>query len=105
MVNTNTGDAALDANTRGLLDMIKQLQDVALLRGRLIAGVELANAADVDIQHLLGRSWQGWIVVDTTGAAAAGRIDGTTAAYDASTLLRLRATGYGATITVALWVF
>lgn len=105
MINTNTGEPNLDANTRGLLDLIGQLQKVDILRGRQLTGIDLAAATDVDVPHLLGRAWRGWIVVDTTGATSAGRIDGSLAEYDHAKFLRLKATGYGATITVSLWVF
>lgn len=105
MINRNTGNKALDLNTIDLDDRLKLLEALALLGYRIITGVALANATDVDIRHRLGRAWKGWLVIDTTGATAAGRIDGTTATYDRTTFLRLRATGYGATITVALLVF
>jgi hypothetical protein len=107
VLNTNTGDKNLDGNTRELLNMIRGLQAIDVLKGRLVEGVDLANATDVDVAHLLGRAWKGWIVVDTYGASSAGRIDGTapTVDYDRAQYLRLRATGYGATITVSLWVF
>jgi len=105
MLNRNTGNKDLDGNTVNLDDRLKQLEASPLLRGRQIDDIALANATDVDVRHLLGREWTGWFVVDTTGAAAAGRIDGSTAAYDKASFLRLRATGYGATITVSIWVY
>lgn len=107
MLNTNTGNRDLDNNTRELLGRLTTLEAIDILRGRLITGVELANATDVDVQHLLGREWRGWIVCDIYGAASTGRIMGTapTTDYDRSQFLRLQANGYGATITVALWVF
>jgi hypothetical protein len=105
VINTNTGNAALDGNTRELLNRIRLLEAVDILRGRLIEDVELANATDVDVQHLLGREFKGWAVVDLTGASTSGVIQRSTADYDHATTLRLTATGYGATITVSLWVF
>lgn len=104
-----TGDRDLDGMLRQASDELRHLNDIPILNGVLIQDVDLANATDVLIRHRLNRRWRGWWVTNLEGATASGFIrhvpSVTASPYDLNHFLRLRATNYGATITVALWVF
>jgi small basic protein len=100
-----TGNADLDNNTVALKDLIDRIKDIPLVGGRLITGIQLAAATNVDVPHLLGRPFRGWAVVDMLGAVTGGVINRVNAAYDTKRFLRLNAVGFGATVTIAMWVF
>lgn len=105
MERRRTGDANLDQNVDAIADALDIFGRIAILRGRLIRGLSMGAGVDVDIVHQLGRAPVGWIVVDLVGPAATGRFERRDGVVDAKSILRLRATGWGATITVSLWVF
>lgn len=105
LIKFSTGNADLDNNTIALSDRIDRLAALPLMGGRLLTGIDLAAAADVDVPHLLGRPFRGWFIADLLGAVTGGVVNRVNAAYDTKRFLRLNAVGYGATITVSLWVF
>lgn len=105
MDRRRTGDGNLDVNVDAIRDDMTVFGKIAILRGRLIEGLPMPAGADVDVSHKLGRVPKGWIIVDLVGAAATGRFERRDDAVDRKSVLRLRATGWAATIVVSLWVF
>lgn len=105
MDRRRTGDGNLDVNVDAIRDDMSVFGRIAILRGRLFEGLSMPAGVDVDILHQLGRPPRGWIVVDLVGPVATGRFERRNDAVDRKTVLRLRATGWGATITVSVWVF
>lgn len=99
-----TGNRDVDRALAPLVVVANELTSIPILDGRLIERVELPDATTVKINHLLGRAWRGHIQCSLVGAVSAGRIDDVSGA-DEKRQLWLKATGYGATVTVTLWVF
>lgn len=88
---------------------MNEVAQVPLLQGRLVENVKLSDGAVVKIKHGLGRKLRGWVLTDLYDATSTGRIvrvrtSGGRNASDESDIW-LRADGWGATITVGLWVF
>jgi hypothetical protein len=102
MIKRNTGNPEVDANVVDLDDRLKALEAASLLRGRHVSGVTLAAGVAKKVRHQLGRTPLGYLNAGMTGAVAAGYIN--VISRDAD-FLELKATGYGATITLALWVY
>jgi hypothetical protein len=84
----------LQDNVRTFLE---QITSKPLLDGQLLTAISL-SVGDNSIPHKLGRSYRGWIVVDTTAASS---IYSKTSTSPAQTLT-LNAS---VATTVALWVF
>jgi hypothetical protein len=98
-------DERAERARRSHASAIGELQASPLAGAKVIAGVELSDATTRVIAHKLGRAprWVGVSVV--RGASSAGVITETRGSpYDASQVLALTASGYGATITVDLLV-
>jgi hypothetical protein len=77
---------------------------------RHIGDTALANAVIVKLKHGLGRRLRGWIVTDLRGPSTSGRIerildDALSTDADDGEDLWLKATGWGATITVRVLVY
>ena len=85
-------------------DKIVELQKLPASSLRVIANVTLADGILTPIPHGLGRAVY-VLVSPPRGATSSGRIeevrDGT---YDRTKYVALKATGWGATITVDVWV-
>lgn len=105
MFRRRTGDGNLDENIDSISDALNIAGRVAVVRGRLVEGLAMPAGVDVDIPHKLGRVPKGWIIVDNVGPTATGRFERRDDAIDRKLILRLRATGWGATIIVSVWVF
>lgn len=87
-------------------EAFQELGQIQILSGKQVARVELPNATTVRINHGLGRPVSGWFVTDIVGPTATGRIQRVvSAAAETERQLWIQANGWGATITVALWVF
>ena len=87
-------------------EAVASLESLPVLSGRLIEGVDLADAETRRILHGLNRRVRGWIRTDLTGAVSTGRIERVVdPGANLNRELWLKATGWGATITVSLWVF
>lgn len=92
-------------------ERIDELQEVEIVRGRLFREVELPNATDAPIHHALGRiataipgapySKDG---AETTGGILRDRTRLVTE-YDPRQYTVLRASGWGTTMYVDVWVF
>lgn len=71
-----------------------------LLSGNILEGIALDSASTVDVPHMLGRSYQGWIILDQDGSAIIWRDSGATS--DGTKFLPLKTS---ANVTVNIWVF
>jgi hypothetical protein len=101
LLRFSTEDNDLNNNTIALAERLQKLERIVPLSGVFIANVALPAGAAVKVRHGLGRVPRGYFDAGMSGAAAAGYIN---MAKDA-TFLTLTATGFGATITLSLWVF
>lgn len=100
----STGDRAVDAALRDLVAAARELQD----RPRMltVAGVQLPDGVAVAVPHGLGRDPL-WVRESSPrGAVSIGCVEEVLGgSVPRSTSVVLRATGWGATITVDLAVF
>jgi hypothetical protein len=84
-------------------DAITELQQLRMTGARLLEGVELEDGVPTLVAHGLGRR----VAVFPSairGASSSGRIDEIRDGVDFKKFVKLEANGYGATITVDLWV-
>jgi hypothetical protein len=98
-------DERAERARRSHASAITELQTGPLAGAKVIAGISLPDGELRTVAHKLGRAprWVGVSVV--RGASTAGVITETRGGqYNASQLLALTASGYGATITVDLLV-
>lgn len=97
-------DEETEALRRTLLDAIQDLQGAALSIPEIVAGVSLPDGQVITVAHKLGRSPR-WVQASIPrGPVAAGYIEEIRDTADRTRYVALRATGYGATITVDLAV-
>ncbi len=89
-----------DRSRRALEESVRELQDLPASSTRIIAGVELADGVERPIAHKLGRAPLFVRSSDPRGAVSTGRIEEIRGGYDRSQFVALKATGWGATITV-----
>lgn len=102
MIKRNTGNPDVDNNVVDLDDRLKAIEGMALLRGRHLFGVQLVAGVAKQVRHQLGRTPLGYLNAGMTGAVAAGYIN--VVSRDAD-FLELVANGFGATVTLAMWVY
>jgi hypothetical protein len=102
MIKRNTGNPDIDANVVDLDDRLRTLEGLVLLRGRHLSGVQLAVGVAKKVRHQLGRTPLGYLNAGMTGAVAAGYIN--VISRDEN-FIELLATGFGATVTLAMWVY
>jgi hypothetical protein len=104
-----TGQPLVDEAILSVEDRVFSLEKTPLLDGRLIEDVELEMGVATMVRHGLGRVWRGYVITKMAGASTAGVLqhnDPTTAQfYDRKQIIKLTAAGWGATITVDLYVF
>lgn len=105
LLATKLADTVLETIRRNFAEAITELQKLPFAGARIISGVVLADGVETPIAHQLGRLPLFVVASIPRGALSAGRIDeirnGT---VDRSKLLKLKASGYGAVITVDLVV-
>lgn len=81
-------------------DCIVELQKLPGAGLRVIAGIELADGTARPIAHKLGRAPL-WVQASCVrGAVSSGRIEEVRSTNDRTQIVVLKATGYGATVTV-----
>lgn len=103
-------DAAAEQVRRSHAQAIAEMQGIPVLGLRVLT-VEIPNASEIRLAHRLGRRPQMVLVSVPRGAISVGIVRDTTAAPttgsapDPTSLLCLRADGFGATITVDVAVF
>lgn len=79
---------------------IRELQASPLARASIVADVELPDATEIPIRHGLGRPARA-LISAARGASSTGRIEEVRSSeYNRSKVIALKATGWGATITV-----
>ncbi len=96
--------ADLERRFKGAEDQLGLVTAVPILESVILADEELVDNVTRNLLHGLGRPWRGWVVTNLEGATTTGRVVHITG-EDKSRYLRLRANGWGATITVSLLVF
>jgi len=92
---------------RNFADAIAELQKLPMASAKVISGVELASGVDTLVPHGLGRApimhWPSSVRA-AGGVPSAGVIEEYRDGVDRTRYIKLRASGYGATITVDLVV-
>jgi hypothetical protein len=98
-------DADAEANRRSHEEAIRSLQAVPAVSLRVINAITLPDATEVVVSHGLGRE-PIWIAPSCLrGPSTSGRIEEIrTGAHDRARFVKLKASGYGATITIDLAV-
>lgn len=99
--------ADLDAEQvrRSHHEAIETIQRTAVVNGKTVANVSLANGASTFVPHGLGRTPTIIKPSIPRGATSAGYIvEIRDSSYDRTKLLKLQANGFGATITIDLEV-
>lgn len=97
-------DREADRVRRNHAEAIAELQAAPAAGMRVIQDVELADGITTPIPHGLTRAPR-WVQVSCVrGASSTGRVDEIRATGDRQRAVYLRATGYGATITVDVQV-
>ena len=97
-------DRDTDRVRRNHAEAITELQSTPGAGARVLENVELADGVDTPVPHGLPRSPR-WVQASAPrGPASAGRIEEIRGSIDRSRAVTLRATGYGATITVDVLV-
>lgn len=99
------GDQALDRELRTLRAEVERLAALPSAAGRVITGVELADGVATPIAHGQGRPLV-WVRESCPrGAITTGRVvEVTDSGYDPARYVILKASGFGATITVSVEV-
>lgn len=99
-------DAESDRVARSHARAIGELQKLPAVGMRVIAGVELADGVDTPIAHGLGRAPVFVRESSPRNPSTSGRVEEVrSAGYDRGDVVVLRATGWGATITVDVLAF
>lgn len=94
------GSTAVERIVRAVIDSLNLIvRDVR--RDVVIREVSLPDATDVTVTHGLGYGYEHVSVSPVTGASSSGRIEIRTSP-NAAKFVVLRATGFGATVTVDL---
>ena len=109
-VSARQRDAEADRVRRNSDERITELQKVPIVGGFLVRGVKLPDDVDVPVHHKLGRVP---VVIPgipyaLTGTTTTGRIRDRTRVltnFDAREYVVLRATGWGTTMYLDLWIF
>lgn len=94
-----TSDTDLNKVQDNLGTFLNQL-DRRLLSGLILEKAELKSAHTVNVPHMLGRAYQGWIILDQDGSAIIWRDAGSIA--DKTRFLPLKSS---ADVNVKIWVF
>ena len=99
-------DEPTERALRDVRQAVDDLRSIPAAAARIISGVALADGIATPVAHKLGRVPSIVLVSRPRGGIAAGRIDeiDTDPSYDATKYVVLKATGYGATVTVTIEV-
>lgn len=90
-----------DRNFQAILGVIRDLARIEILDGVYHEGVTLANGANTNVAHKLGRAYRGWIVTNNNQA---GEYPAEQTSPDSTRYLTLSIAG-GTDTTVDLWIF
>ena len=94
-----------DRVVRNLDRRIRELVDTPIVNGTSILDIELPDGEEVAIAHGLNRRATA-LVSQPQDATTTGRIiEVRSSSYDQKRYVVLKATGFGATVTVDIWAF
>ncbi len=101
IVNITLADPTLERMRQEIVEAIRELQTVPFIGARVISNVELEDGVETLIPHSLGRPPR-WVRESSPrGAVSTGRVEEVrTGTHNRSTHFVLKATGWGATITL-----
>jgi hypothetical protein len=104
-------DEALDSVLRNVQQRIDQLQGVAIVRGKLVTGIELPDQTNIPVRHGFGRPARAFVSVPyaisglvTTGGILRDRTRLVSEQFDSSQYVVLYAAGWGTTMYVDAWI-
>lgn len=103
LIATTLRDELLERIRQNFYDAIRELQLLPAAQLALIENVELADGIPTPIAHGRGRKVRVF-VSPVRGASTSGRIEEMRDGYRRDTHVTLKATGFGATVTVDLVV-
>ena len=83
-----------------LEECVRQLQDLPSSSTRIISGIVLADGVETPVAHKLGRAPAFVRESCPRGAVTTGRIEEVRGSNDRTQIVILKATGWGASITV-----
>lgn len=96
-------DELLERVRSNIVGAIAELQRIRIVRAAVLEDVELADGVEMQVSHTLGR--RALVFVSAVrGATTTGRIDEIRDEVDRTKFVKLKASGFGATITVDLLV-
>ena len=108
VIDLQLDDRTADQVRRSVGEAIKEIQSRPAMSALVIRNVSLASGIETPVPHGLGRAPMIGLVSPPRGATTTGRIDdlpGTKARpIDRASVIVLKASGYGATITVDIEV-
>lgn len=105
-ISPRVDDPDVDRVLRDLERRLRAIESAPIVQGNFIKGVELANNTEVNVSHKLGRTPNGVLVTPVQGASTSGRIiEQRGTSVDRSRFVQLLAVGFGATVTVDVWVY
>lgn len=84
---------------------VNAVTNIAILGGRQITNITMADSTNVMVRHGLGRRLQGWMVTRMAGVPITAGCITEAVSDDPTNHIILRATGYGQTMVVDLWVY
>ncbi len=108
---TRVKDEAVDRILRNIQDRITQLQDIRLIRGKFVEGIELPDQTNVPVRHGFGRPARAFPSVPyavsgtvTTGGILRDRTRLVADEFDPAQYVVLYADGWGTTMYVDCWI-
>lgn len=103
VLEVRLNDEPAERLRRADAQVLRALQGSPLAHARVLTGIELASSTTTPIAHGLGRRYTAVFVSPPRGPSSTGRIEEIRSdAHDPRQVVALRATGFGATVTVDL---
>lgn len=100
ILDTKIGDPALDNAIRNVRDAVKEHASSPFLGAVFVKDVTIADGAFVPVSHGLGRTPNIVIVSPPRNPTSTGRVVEVRDGFDRTKMVKLHASGWGATITV-----
>jgi hypothetical protein len=100
LLNAKLDDAKTERARQNLVDAVSEIQGLACVPTAIIKDRALVDGATTLIPHGLGRAPNIVLPSPPRGAVTSGRIEEIRTGVDRSRYVGLKATGFGATITV-----
>lgn len=99
-IDDKTSPTDLERIRRNIIDALRELQQLPVVATIHKADVNLADGETTHISHGLGRNPTMVVISPPRGASTSGRIEEVRSGIDRKKYVALKATGWGATITV-----